>query len=142
MKANSERYRLGLVQMKPPYNKTDSVDHVISTGHQMMNLVSSFECLFWFFSANIKIWCERSPIHLKYLFIIPWRYPKFHDSAAVKKHSNNRYFEFDTKFVIWCPVEMTWSRHHLSKFLSDRIQSFFCLQFATSYWIHSCFSSW
>ena len=37
------------------YNKTDSADHVISKGHQMMSLVSSFECLFGFFSANIKI---------------------------------------------------------------------------------------
>ena len=37
------------------YNKTDSADHVISKGHQIMNLVSSFECLFGFFSANIKI---------------------------------------------------------------------------------------
>ena len=28
------------------YNKTASADHVISNGHQMMNFVSSFECLF------------------------------------------------------------------------------------------------
>ena len=30
-------------------------DHVILTGCQMTNLVSNFECLFWFFSADIKI---------------------------------------------------------------------------------------
>ena len=37
-------------------------DQVISTGRWMTNLVLKFECLFWFFSADIKIRSERSPI--------------------------------------------------------------------------------
>ena len=40
-------------------------DHVILTGRRMMNLVSNFECLFDFFSADIKIRSERNPIHSK-----------------------------------------------------------------------------
>ena len=77
-----------------------------------------FSVEYWMFvlifsSAGIKIRSERSPIHLKLsllskgTLIIPWRYPKFHDLVAIEKQNNNN----DTKFVIWHPVEMTWSGH-------------------------------
>ena len=36
---------------------------------------------------------------------------KFQNSAAVKKHNNNKYSKFDNEYVIWRPVKMTWSRH-------------------------------
>ena len=41
-----------------------------------------------------------------------WRWPKFQNSAAVKKHSNNKYLKFDPKCVIQLrPIEMTWCGH-------------------------------
>ena len=82
------------------YNKTDSADHVISTGHQMMNLVSSFECLFDFFQPTLKSDVKEVQLTQNIFFIIPWRCPKFHDSATVKKHNNDKYFKFETNFVI------------------------------------------
>ena len=39
------------------------VDHVIWTVCVITNLVLNFECLFWFFSADIKIRSERSTNH-------------------------------------------------------------------------------
>ena len=85
----------------------------------MTNLVSNIECLFWFFfQSTFKIRSGRSPIHSNLsllswgILIIIWRCPKFQNSGTVKKHNNNKCSKFDTKFVIWGPVEMTWSGHY------------------------------
>ena len=91
-------------------------DHVISTGRQMTNLVSNFECLFWFlFSVDIKTRSERSPIHSKLSLLSKGALscPKFQNSAAVK----NIIFKIRHKLVIWRPVEMTWSAPLSPKYL-------------------------
>ena len=83
-------------------------DHVILTGHRLTNLVSNFECLFSFFSADIKIRSERSPIisfvlrhpYNSYYNMIPRRCPKSINSASDKRRKNNKYSKFDPKFII------------------------------------------
>ena len=66
-------------------------DHVISKGRRMTNLVSNFECLFWFFQQTLK-WdlkevqfTKKSSLLSQGTLIISWRYPKFQNLAAVKK---------------------------------------------------------
>ena len=82
----------------------------ILTGRRMTNLVLNFECFFLFFSADIKIRSERSPIHSKLFLIIPWMCPKFQNLTVIKKHNNNKNSKFDFKFIIWhdpdinCPL--------------------------------------
>ena len=78
---------------------------------KMTNLVSNFECLFWFFfqltlKSDLKNGLKI--ISFEGTSMIPWRYPKFQNSAVVKNHNNNKYSKFDTKFIIWRPIEMTW----------------------------------
>ena len=76
-----------------------------------------FSLIFFFQPASNSDRSERSRIHSKLsllskgILIIPWRCPKFQNSAEVEKHKENKYSKFDTKFIIWRPVEMAWSRH-------------------------------
>ena len=61
-------------------------DHVIFTERLMTNLVSNFECLFRYFSANIKIRPERSPIHSKLSLLS-------YSVASIKRTGSLNYFE-------------------------------------------------
>ena len=71
---------------------------------------------FDFFSADIKIRSESSPIDSKLsllswgTLIIPWRCPIFQHSV-IKKLNSKKYSRFNTKFIIQCPVEITWSEN-------------------------------
>ena len=42
----------------------------------------------------------------------PYNTLKFQNLAVVKKHNNNKYSKFNTEFIIWHPVKMTWSGYY------------------------------
>ena len=97
--------------------------HFHRTGRRMTNLVSNFEYLFWFFFSRNQnqIWKNSNSLKIiSFELRHPWRCPKFQNLAVVKKHNNNKYSKFHTKFVIWHPVKMTWSGHKYAMVQNNR----------------------
>ena len=77
-----------------------------------------FSVEFWmfvliFFPANIKVRCKEVQFTQNYLFWVktPLLYlesdPNFKTRPWLK---NKKYSKFDTKFIIWHPVKMTWHK--------------------------------
>jgi hypothetical protein len=82
-----------------------------------MNFVLNFECLFWFlFQLTLTSDLKEVQFTQNYLFWVkaPLQYlegaPNFKTLPWLKNINNNKYSKFDTRLVIWRPVEMTWSR--------------------------------
>ena len=104
----------------------------------MMNFVLNFECLFWFlFQLTLTSDLKEVQFTQNYLFWVkaPLQYlegaPNFKTLPWLKNINNNKYSKFDTRLVIWRPVEMTWSRplnqggggtdyaHHIATYSPD-----------------------
>ena len=89
-------------------------DHVISTGPRMTNLVLNFECLFWFFSADIKSRSDSSKNHSYKGALLKrdnFEWIGLLSDLILMKKNQKKHSKFDTKFAIRRPVEMTWSAH-------------------------------
>ena len=80
---------------------------------------NEFSLEFWvfvliFFQPTLKSDLKEVQFPQNYLFCVkgPLLYLEGTlNLATVKKHNNNKYSNFNTKFVIWCPVKMTWTGH-------------------------------